>query len=130
LLCRAQLLGRQAKNIPMISKYRNRALIYCVFAVTLTVIALSLGPKVSHLRVERSGIMIASTTIASIAAWVLWVLTGLSLVRAKGYSKDFTGSLFMMVIFFGMCCPFLIIGFPLVVLFGMEDKTRHKRRRH
>ena len=83
-----------------------------------------------HTRVsQRSGGLMAFCVIGYIVAWISWVLVGFNLSRAKGYSKDFTGTLFMVVYFIGICFPILVVGFPLYILFGMEDRAKDRSRR-
>jgi len=114
----------------MITKYRNRSLIYLSVAVVLTVAVGFLIHKNIHTRVsQRSGGLMAFCVIGYIVAWISWVLVGFNLSRAKGYSKDFTGTLFMVVYFIGICFPILVVGFPLYILFGMEDRAKDRSRR-
>jgi len=115
----------------MIAKYRNRTLIYLTLASALTVAIAFLVHKNMHTRVsERSSGLIAFGVIGYIVAWISWVLVGFSLARAKGYSQDFTGTLFMVVYFIGLCFPVVVVAFPLYILFGMEDKAKNRSRRH
>ena len=114
----------------MITKYRNRSLIYLTVAVVLSVVLGLLMHKTIHTRIsERSGGVLAFLIIGYIVAWISWVLVGFSLARAKGYSQDFTGTLFMVVYFFGICLPIVVVAFPLYILFGMEDKAKNRSRR-
>ena len=114
----------------MITKYRNRAIIYFVISLILTVIVVVLLHKALQTPLaQRSGASSLLFVIAYIGGWLSWVLVGFSLAKAKGYSKDFTGPLFVIVYLFGICLPIIVIGFPLVILIGLEDRAKHRSRR-
>jgi ABC-type spermidine/putrescine transport system permease subunit II len=115
----------------MIAKYRNHSLLYLALAIVLAVVTGFLFYKISHTNVrERGAGLIASCIIAYFAAWVSWVLVGFNLARAKGYHQDFTGTLFVVIYLVGLCLPVIVVGFPIVILFGMKDKARSRSRRH
>jgi hypothetical protein len=80
-------------------------------------------------REQHDGLM-ALLIFGYVAAWVAWLLVGFNLARAKGYSRDFTGSLFVGVYILAICFPPLLIAFPLYILFGLEDKAKDWSRRH
>lgn len=116
----------------MIRKYRNRAALYSVVAVALTVLFVVLLRKSWHVRPsEDVSNLEALWVLIYFAAWSMWALTSLSLARAKGYSRDMVGTLFAVLFIIGSCCiPAVVILLPFYIIFALEDKTRDRIRRH
>lgn len=114
----------------MIAKYRNRSLIYLICAIALTIgLGLMLQHSERHIFRGQNNGLAALGIIGYVGAWVSWMLVGFNLARAKGYSRDFTGSMFVGVYILAICFPPLFIGFPLYILFGLEDRARDRSRK-
>jgi hypothetical protein len=117
------------QNESMITKYKNRSLLYFACAVALTAGLVWLCSYLYHTRYrERHDGLAAIAIFGYLAAWILWMLVGFNLARAKGYSRDFTGVLFVVVYILGFCVPILVFAFPIFILFGLEDKSKMRRR--
>jgi uncharacterized membrane protein len=115
----------------MISKYRNRALLQTIFAIILTistVVFLVVLHKHIYRRDESNdwGVLIIPLFFAD---WAMWMLVSFTLAKAKGYSKDFAGGLFIMMFILGFCIPMAPMLFPLYIIFAMEDRAKDRTRR-
>ncbi len=115
----------------MIAKYRNRSAIYLVGAILLTVGLVLISRYLLRTRfTERRDGLGGIAIFGYVAAWVMWILVGFNLARAKGYSRDFVGTMFLFVYIFGFCMPLVVMLFPIYILVAMEDKTKNRMRRH
>ena len=57
---------------------------------------------------------------------VFGIWGSIDLASAKGHGSEVVAA----IVVLGFCCaPSLILGLPLIILFGLEDKTRSRRRR-
>jgi len=111
----------------MITKYRNRSIILAIFALALSVLLVVVFRK--SIRVRTSDDWTALAVVLYLAAWAMWVMTSLSLARAKGYSRDLAGTLFLVFIVIGFCVPIAPVLFPFYIIFAMEDKAKDRMRR-
>ena len=112
----------------MITKYRNRAIFYAACALGLTVLFVVLVHK-GRQHIEMSENMGIVCLLVFFAAWTMWMITSFSLTKAKGYSKDLAGGLFMLCFILGFCIPIAPMLFPLYIIFALEDKTKDRMRR-
>jgi hypothetical protein len=111
----------------MIAKYRNRGIIELASAFIMTGILIYFvaAPKKS-LRTNEGWIVAA--IFLYFAAFVMWIRSGFSFVRAKGYPRDYAGKMFLFLIILGFCFPMAVWVLPAVAIFGLEDKTKTRRR--
>jgi hypothetical protein len=117
----------------MITKYRNRSIFLAMGAIISTTLLAITVCKMMHTPMDqRTDGLTALIVVLYVASWAMWVMTSLSLARAKGHSRDLAGTLFMVFLVVGFCIPITPLLFPFVVLFAMEDKTKNgmRRRRH
>jgi hypothetical protein len=112
----------------MISKYRNRALLQIVIAVVLSVLLVIAFRKSIHTIAGKDNWTILVLTLY-VAAYAMWVVASLSLARARGYQRDAMGALFAVCFIIGFCIPILPLLFPFFIIFGLEDKTKDRKRR-
>jgi predicted permease len=72
---------------------------------------------------------IALLLLFYLATVTMWMVGSFSLARAKGYSSDMMGAVFIFLFILGFCFPVAPFVFPAVVVFGLKDKTRERLRR-
>ena len=113
----------------MIFKYRNRAVLQIVVAIILSVLLVIVFRKSIHVRVGEDN-WTALGVVLYLAAYAMWVISSLNLARAKGYQRDAMGALFTICFVIGFCIPILPLLFPFFIIFGLEDKTKDRMRRH
>jgi ABC-type phosphate transport system permease subunit len=111
----------------MITKYRNRSILQAICALVLSVLLVIVFRKSIHVRTSHDWFVLA--LVLYFATWAMWVMTSLSLARAKGYSRDLAGTLFLIFIIVGFCVPIALVAFPFYIIFAMEDKTKGRTRR-
>jgi hypothetical protein len=118
-------------NGNMITKYRNRSILYFICSIALTVGLVWLSYHLWRIRFTgpHDGLK-ALAIFGYVATWFSWVLVGFNLARAKGYSRDFAGSMLVCLYIIGLCFPVVVVAFPLYILFGLEDKSKNKSRHH
>ena len=73
--------------------------------------------------------MIALLIVFYLATVTMWMVGSFSLAKAKGYSSDMMGAVFIFLFILGFCFPIAPFVLPAVVLFGLKDKTRERLRR-
>ncbi len=112
----------------MIAKYRNRGLIQLGVALVATGLLVYLATKLD--RRHRSDNLFILILFVYIGCWVLWMAGSLSLAKAKGYGGDMAGGILLFLILLGFCVPISVFAFPVVVMFGLKDKTGHRSRRY
>ena len=112
----------------MISKYRNWAFLQIVVAVILSVLLVLVFRKATHM-LHGADNWNALGIILYVAAYGMWVISSLTLARAKGYQRDAMGALFTICFVIGFCIPILPLLFPFFIIFGLEDKTKDRMRR-
>jgi cobalamin synthase len=112
----------------MISKYRNRALIQIVIAITLTILLVLVFRMANRFRPSSDDWFVLAL-ILYVAAYAFWVMGSLSMAKARGYNGDSIGFLFMVCFIVGFCIPILPLLFPFFIIFGLEDKTKNRTRR-
>jgi drug/metabolite transporter (DMT)-like permease len=112
----------------MISKYRNHAIWQSTCAIGLTVLFIVLVVKGRQhgMMSDNLGVL---CLIIYVAAWVMWMVTSFTLTRAKGYVRDFAGTLFLLFFILGICIPIAPLLFPFYIIFALEDKTKDRKRR-
>jgi hypothetical protein len=106
----------------MITKYRNRAALrlsigFCMFFGGLCVVVLTQhGPS------ERIGGFFG--VVSGGVGYLLFVFGCVDLLKAKGYDS----SISLAFIIPAVCCSLAFIFFaPLVIIFGLQDKTKNRR---
>jgi hypothetical protein len=115
----------------MIAKYKKRSILCLICSMAMTVGFVWFANYLYRHRLrDRNDSLDVVLIFGYIATWIMWLAVGFNLARAKGYSREFTGSLFVVVYAIGFCVPFIVLAFPLYILFGMEDKTKQWSRRH
>jgi uncharacterized membrane protein YhaH (DUF805 family) len=112
----------------MISKYRNWALVQIFLAIVLSVLLGMVFYKSNHVRVGEDN-WTALGVVLYFVAYAMWVISSLTLARAKGYQRDAMGALFTICFVIGFCIPILPLLFPFFIIFGLEDKTKDRMRR-
>jgi hypothetical protein len=65
-----------------------------------------------------------------LATVTMWMVGSFSLAKAKGHHADTVGSIFIFLFILGFCIPMAPFIFPGFVIFGLEDKTKGRRRRN
>jgi len=112
----------------MIAKYRNKGLLQlaCAVAMTALFVYLILYWKIRSPSDNR-GIVLA---LLYFACWTMWMVASFTLAKAKGYATDLAGGILLFLILLAFCFPIAVFLFPVVVLFGLNDKTRERLRRH
>ena len=110
----------------MITKYRNRGIAQLFLAILMTA-----GLILVFMKTERkmSDGMTALLLLFCLATLTMWMVRSFSLAKAKGYSGDMMGKVFIFLFVLGFCFPIAPFVFPVVVIFGLEDKTRERLRR-
>jgi len=58
---------------------------------------------------------------------IMWMVASFSLAKAKGYSSDETGAIFIFLFLLAFCFPVAAFLLPGVVIFGLKDKTRVRK---
>jgi len=111
----------------MIARYRNKGFIQLACAVAMTALLVFLYSRWDR-RSPNDNIVILLVFLY-FACWVLWMVASFTLAKAKGYSTDLAGGIFLFLIVVGFCFPIAALLFPIVVLFGLNDKTRERLRR-
>jgi hypothetical protein len=124
-MAQAVAFGSQAK-IQMISKHRNRAIVQLVFAAVVTVLLVVLFKNHGRHMTNDFGLIVFFSLLGMT---VLWSIGGFSLAQAKGYDFHTMGGAFIFLFIAGFCVPIARFLFPLVVMFGLPDKTAPRRRR-
>jgi hypothetical protein len=116
----------------MISKHRNRGIWQLALAFVLSgvfvVLAHNALPHLRRDQVIQGGMVLG--LFVYLGTVTLWMVGSFSFANAKGYDTDTMGALFLFLFFLGLCLPVAPILFPIVVLFGLKDKTRHRNRWH
>ena len=110
----------------VITKYRNRAIAQLAFVMLMTA-GLILGSVKGGRKMDDG--MIALLFLLYLATGTMWIVGSFSLAKAKGYSSDMIGGVFIFLVILGFCFPIALFVFPVVVLFGLNDKTRERLRR-
>lgn len=109
----------------MISKYRNRGIVFSVLALAMTVLfVVALGKSVG-IREEWQDYLIP----LYLCAGVLWAVSSYTLAKAKGYDADALGRVLLLSLLLGFCCQPVALIFPFLGFF-LEDKTRSGRPSH
>ncbi len=133
----AEALGLSRRSVPalitsriMIPKYRNRALIQLACALVLTAllvfwISLIVRQGIQH----RNENYMALLLVLYLGCWTMWMIASYSLAKAKGYSGEMAGGIFVFLMVIAFCFPIAAILFPVAVIFGLDDKTRRRLRR-
>jgi drug/metabolite transporter (DMT)-like permease len=108
----------------MISKYRNRAAVKLAIAVGIGVVAALLvikgrGPRGNDL-------YLCGGVLLMLAAMALYAWGTSDLATAKGYTHGTVPALLIVGYF---CAPIIMPLMPLIVLFGLKDKTVSRRER-
>ena len=107
----------------MITKYRNRGIVYSVLALTATVlVVVAMGKSVGTTAEWGEYIL-----LLYLGAAVLWTMASYTLAKAKGYGPDVLGRVLVISLLLGFCCQPLALVFPFLGFF-LEDKTRSRRR--
>ena len=111
----------------MISRYRNRSILWFACASVLTAafgVAFVSAGKMTH---DNWIVLLMFLYLGSVT---LWMVGCFNLAKAKGYGDDRVGGMFLLLFILGCFVPFAPCIFPLGVLF-LKDKTRrhvHRRR--
>jgi hypothetical protein len=114
----------------MITKYRNRSIFLAAGAIVSSALLVVTFRKMMHTPMDqRTDGLTTLIVVLYFASWAMWVMTSLSLAKAKGHSRDLAGTLFMVFLLVGFCVPTTPLLFPFFVLFAMEDKTKNGMRR-
>lgn len=111
----------------MIARYRNKGFIQLACAVAMTALLVFLFVRWDRRSPnDNIGVLLL---LLYFACWTLWMMASFTLAKAKGYSADLAGGIFLSLIVLGFCFPIAVLLFPIVVLFGLNDKTRERLRR-
>ena len=110
----------------MISKHRNRSIWQFACALAMTVVFFSLfAPVRGHIISENEKALLVLVYLATVTMWMVGCF---SLAKAKGYATDMTGGIFLFLFLLGCCIPCAPFVFPVVVIFGLKDKTKRRSR--
>ena len=112
----------------MIVKHRNWAFLQMVIAILLSVLFIIVLRKAKHMNHGADDWNVLGVVLY-VAAYAMWVMASFSLARAKGYHGDAMGALLTVCLILGFCIPILPILFPFYMIFGLEDKTKGRRRK-
>jgi hypothetical protein len=110
----------------MISRYRNRSILWFVFATVLTAafgVAFASVGKMTH---DNWIVLLMFLYLGAVS---LWMVGCFNLAKAKGYGDDQVGGMFLLLFVLGCIIPFAPCIFPLGVLF-LKDKTRRRHVHH
>ena len=105
----------------MIPKYRNRGIAQLVLAISLTALLIYLICQGGGLHTSDNWVVLG--TLLYIACWATWLLASFSLAKAKGYGRDYTGSVLIFLFLLSFCFPVALFVFPVVVIFGLSFAT-------
>lgn len=106
----------------MISKFRNRAILWFTFATVLSAafgVAFVNPGKMSH---DNWWVLMMFLYLGAVS---LWMVGCFNLAKAKGYSDDRVGGMFLLLFVVGCVIPFAPCIFPLGILF-LKDQTRRR----
>ena len=112
----------------MIAKYRNRATIQIICATVLSALCVFAFLKTGHTRKNEDNLK-ALVIVLYFGSYAMWIISSMTLARAKGHDRDSTGILFAVCYIVGFCLPILQILLPLFIIFGLEDKTKDRMHR-
>jgi len=101
----------------MIAKYRNRAIARTAIGFGCFVLGISALAAAGR---PANNFGIACFTLSGIAGMIFYIWGCIDLAKAKGYGSAQVAAI---IIVGGLCCNLLIIFAPLIILFGLEDKT-------
>lgn len=107
----------------MITRYRNRGIVYSVLAFSVTVLFVVALRKSAGIRDEWREYLLP----LYLGAAILWTTASYTLAKAKGYGPDALGRVLMISLLLGFCCQPLALLFPFLGFF-LDDKTRSGRR--
>lgn len=109
----------------MITKYRNKGIVFSVLAFAMTVLFVVALRKSTDIRDNRWREYFLPIYLC---AGILWAIASYNLAKAKGYGPDALGRVLMISLLLGFCCQPVALIFPFLGFF-LEDKTRSRRRR-
>lgn len=109
----------------MISRYRNRSILWFVFAALLTAAFCVAFAQVGKLSNDNWSVL---SFFLYLGAAVLWMVGCFNLAKAKGYGADQVGGMFLFLFILGCVIPIAPCIFPIGVLF-LRDKTQRPVRR-
>ncbi len=113
----------------MIIEFRNRAAAWLVAAVVLTgVVGASIYFRESLRPYSNEVLFILAYFTVALTAWYAWIAVGWNLAKAKGHDSRTSGGLLAVLFIASFCIPIAVFLFPIVVAFGLDDKTRSRRR--
>ena len=110
----------------MISRYRNRSILWFACATVLTPAFGFAFANVGKMTNDNLGVLALFLYLGSVT---LWMVGSFNLAKAKGYGDDQVGGVFLFLFLLGCIIPFAPCIFPLGVLF-LKDKTRRRPVRH
>ena len=110
-------------SVAMLPRYRKKGFVQLAVAAAMTALLVFLIVRREKPHVS-DGYAVVSLFLF-IGCWVMWMLASLTLAKAKGYDVRTSEGLFAGLLVLGFCfMPVMMIAFPVVVLFGLKDKTR------
>ncbi|HEY3864128.1 MAG TPA: hypothetical protein VGO59_19845 [Verrucomicrobiae bacterium] len=115
----------------MIPKHRNRGIIQLAAGLGMAVLCgFMLRDALPDLRAgTMSDGWKALLVLVYLATVTMWMAGSFSLAKAKGYGTDIMGPVFVFLFLLGICVPLSPFLFPWVVIFGLKDKMRVRRRK-
>jgi peptidoglycan biosynthesis protein MviN/MurJ (putative lipid II flippase) len=112
----------------MIPHFRRKGFIQLSAAAVLTSLLAFL--IVRRDRPHASDGYVVLLLFLMVACWVLWMLASYTLAKAKGYDSQSSSGMFVVFLVLGFCfMPIMMFAFPVIVLFGLKDKTRRRQPR-
>jgi nitrogen fixation/metabolism regulation signal transduction histidine kinase len=112
----------------MISKYRNRSIALIILASFLTALLVyRIATARLHIPSASDDNRAAIAFLLYLACWIAWFMASLSLAKAKGHQADRLAPVLVVLLILSICVPGLCVVAPIVVIFGLEDKTKRRR---